>query len=496
MTYIKENKEFEKLRDEKLKEIRDGPKTTYDPKREEAKLSASADMMRLSEFPISTHPIFGGWMDIASKLSYSRVPFHYFSLMTVASMVLGTRVRSVLSGKSVYANLYTLLLGTSSVSGKSFAIDMVTDPGRFLPAIKNIKRSEITTVGGVVQPQSAPLIKMIVQNNKLMEPRMVQDLTNVSNHMLWLYDEAQGFFSGAANNNSSILPQLCLIYDGKTVSSKLSISKKKKGDDNDYEWSCEHPFASLLFAMTDDQFDKLASSEQSEGGFLPRFLIIYEQGGKVEENVNITTEQQIEINKLVNAVQYVAEQLSVLKENDISFNVCSRIEKWKVSETNKYLAPEFSDRRIAIQRAFVQAYKIAMILSIFDREYLNNVILKNKKENGGIAPVTLELPEKWVNEALSIVEKYLIPRMEATLQKANDVNAKSDMSKIIKVIKNNGGRAERHVIGRSTHIGAKMLDEALNSLVSNHELYKAQIKSVGGHMKTIYCLDRMENDKQ
>ena len=104
-----------------------------------------------------------------------------------------------------------------------------------------------------------------------------------------------------------------------------------------------------------------------------------------------------------------------------------------------------------------------MILSIFDREYLNNVILKNKKENGGIAPVTLELPEKWVNEALSIVEKYLIPRMEATLQKANDVNAKSDMSKIIKVIKNNGGRAERHVIGRSTHIGAKMLDEALNT---------------------------------
>jgi hypothetical protein len=451
------------------------------------KLAVSAEMTRLPPFPGTCHNIFKGWKDVASQISYSRSPFHYFTLMGLCTMILGKRVRVVLSGKPVYSNMFIQIMGTSSVSGKSFAIDMTTDEGRFLSAIQNKAMVATTPHGDQIPSQNVQLCKFMIQTNKVMEPRLIQDLAKVNDNMIWYFDEAQTFYVGAANNNSSILPQLCLIYDGKTVKSKLSISKKKENDTQEYEWTCEKPFASLLFAMTDDQFDKLASSEQSEGGFLPRFMFVYEQGGEVKENVDISPIQQSTIDSLINEVQYIAEKLCLLNNDTISFKVCPRIEKWKVEETNKHLGAEFTEKRIAIQRIFIQAYKIAMVLTITDKEFLDNVILKNKKSNGHLDPIILDLPERWVEEALDISEKYLLPRMICVLQKANDVNAKSNMSKIMKVIKSNGGSLERHKIGRFTHIEKKLLEEALESLEENKEICKATTLE-NGHKITRYCL--------
>ena len=454
-------------------------------------LAESAELTKLPPFPGTNHKIFGEWMNVASQISYSRVPFHYFTLMGLCTMILGKRVRVVLSGKSVYSNMFIHILGTTSVSGKSFALDMTTDEGRFLPSIQNktLTTTDQDPSSGWkdIPPQNIQLCKFMIQNNKLMEPRMIQDLAKINDNMIWYFDEAQTFYMNAANNNSSILPQLCLIYDGKSVKSKLSISKKKEKDKQEYEWSCEKPFGTLIFAMTDDQFDKLASSEQSEGGFLPRFMFIYEQGGEVRENVDITPEQQSIINRLVGEVQYVAEKLCILNNDTISFKVCPRIEKWKVEETNKYLTPEYKERRIAIQRLFIQVYKIAMVLSITDLDFLNEVVLKNKKPNGHVEPISIDLPDKWVEEALIIAEKYLLPRTVHILQKANDANAKSNMSRIMKVIRSNGGSLERQKIGKYTHIEKKLLDEALLSLVENNELDKARTLE-NGHWIERYCL--------
>ena len=451
------------------------------------KISESSELTRLPPFPGTNHPLFKGWMDIGIQISYSRPPFHYFALMGLCTMILGKRVRTVLSGKSIYSNMFIQLLGTSSVSGKSFAIDMTTDDGRFLPAIQNRSIEGTKTVGGEIPSQNIPLCKFMVQTNKLMEPRMVQDLAKINDNMIWYFDEAQTFYAGAANNNSSILPQLCLIYDSKTVKSKLSISKKKDNDNQDYEWACEKPFGTLIFAMTDDQFDKLASSEQSEGGFLPRFMFIYEQGGEVRENVDITSKQQIEINKLVDTAQDIASKICILKNDSISFKVCTRIEKWKVEETNKHLGVEYTERRIAIQRIFIQVYKMAMVLTMLDTNFVNTVVLKDKKPNGYIDPISIDLPEIWVEEAINIAEKYLLPRMICVLQKANDVNVKSDMSKIMKVIKSNGGALERNKIGKLTHIIKKQLDDALTSLQENEEICKVKTLE-NGHWIERYCL--------
>jgi len=309
---------------------------------------------------------------------------------------------------------------------------------------------------------------------------MVQDFAKVNDHMLWLYDECQSFFTSASVGlGATILPQLCKIYDGERVASKVSIRQKKKDDNNDYEWVCEHPFASLLFAMTTDQFNKLASSEQADGGFLPRFLMVYEEGGEVRENINISIEQQKRIDEVVESVGKIADIMCQLKEDEISFGVCSRIEKWKVTETNKYLSPEFVNKRVAIQRAFGHAYKLAMILSIFDIEFLKTV--KDKK--------LVELPDKWVDEALNIVNEYLLPRMEYVLDKANDENSKSDMSKIMRVIRSNGGSIEKGKLGKRTHIEKSMMVKSIESLIENKEIEKTEGLE-NGHWIIRYCLKK------
>jgi hypothetical protein len=451
-------------------------------KKSKEKMSAAVKSLELPPFPGTSHPIFKEWMSIGQELSYSRVPFHYFGLLTVLSMVLGKRVRVILSGKSVYANIYTMLLGTTSVSGKSFAMDMITDAGRFLQRIQTIIQTvRSKNANGVMEETvtKTNVISMIVEEDKLTEPRLVQELAKVNDTMLWLYDECQPLFTAASVGlGATMLPQLCKVYDGKKVSSKLSISKKKKGDDNDYEWVCEQPFGSFLWAMTTDQFDKLASSEQANGGFLPRFIMVYEEGGEVRENSDITPDMQKRIDNVVESVGKIADIMCQLKNNQVSFKVCSRIEKWKVEETNKYLAPEFMNRRVAIQRAFIQAYKIAMILSIFDIDFISTV-------KGG----SVDLPEKWVEESLNIVNKYLLPRMEKILEMANDENSKSDMTKIMRVIRSNGGSATKTKIGKNTHIEKSMLSKALDSLIENKEIEKTEGLE-NGHWVTRYCLKK------
>jgi hypothetical protein len=230
--------------------------------------------------------------------------------------------------------------------------------------------------------------------------------------------------------------------------------------------------------MTTDQFDKLASSEQANGGFLPRFVMVYEEGGEVRENSDITTDMQKRIDNVVESVGKIADIMCQMKNNSVSFKVCPRIEKWKVEETNKYLAPEFMNRRVAIQRAFIQAYKIAMILSIFDIDFISTV----KSES-------VDLPEKWVEESLNIVNKYLLPRMEKILEMANDENSKSDMTKIIRVIRSHGGSIEKGKLGKNTHIEKSMMTKALDSLIENKEIEKTEGLE-NGHWVTRYCLKK------
>ncbi len=467
-----------------FKQLQSNDKTKRIPKKEKAgnnqeKLDEANEKVKeaikeaskanlLPEFPSTSHPLFKKWMEIGSEISYSRVTFHYFTLLTVLSMALGRTVKTKVGLNDIYPNIYCMLLGTSSISGKSYAMEMTR---RFLDII-------VSAPYGMNQEN-----KIIVTTDKISEPRLVQDLSHNSN-MYWEYDECQAFFKEVEKYNAPILPQLCKIYDGSSVSSRLSRASAKK-DDAVFEWVCKTPFLSCLFAMTTDQFDRLANSEYLEGGFLPRVMFPVEEGGAVTENVDITTDQEKEINLLSAEISYVAEKLRCLKHDSISFYVSKKIEQWKVSKTNEFSGPDEVNKRIAIQRSFIHAYKIAMILTVYDKEFQQKIFDKEY-------PIRINIPEKWIDEALIITEKYLFPRTVYVLDRANEENVRNNMTSVKRAIQKNGGSMDKAKLIRSVRILKDDLDKVITTMIESNEIEVYYHTAPGANKSTTtYCLKKV-----
>lgn len=433
-----------------------------------AAIKEASKVNLLPEFPSTSHPLFKKWMKIGSEISYSRVTFHYFTLLTVLSMALGRTVKTKVGLNDIYPNIYCMLLGTSSISGKSYAMEMTR---RFLDII-------VSAPYGVNQEN-----KIVVTIDKISEPRLIQDLSHNWN-MYWEYDECQAFFKEVEKYNAPILPQLCKIYDGSSVSSRLSRASAKK-DDAVFEWVCKTPFLSCLFAMTTDQFDRLANAEYLEGGFLPRVMFPVEEGGAVTENVDITEEQEKEIALLSSEIAYVAEKLRCLKHDSISFYVSKKIEQWKVSKTNEFSGPDEVNKRIAIQRSFIHAYKLAMILAVYDREFQQEIFDKEY-------PIRINIPEKWIDEALTITEKYLFPRTVYVLDRANEENVRNNMTSVKRAIQKNGGSIDKAKLIRSVRILKDDLDKVITTMIESNEIEVYYHTAPGANKSTTtYCLKKV-----
>ena len=468
MTKVDKNIDVSTLTEEELQRSADGLLS----------IQKAKEKSFLPAFPGTTHPIMKGWMDVATEISYARPNYHYFSLLSILSIGLGLRVKTQLSLGNLYSGVFVLMIGDSSVSGKSFSMNM--SMGQFLPAIKENK----VELDGI--PTTIEKIKFYSAKKKMTEPKFIQNL-DACDTMFWHYDECHSFFINATGNgnNSTILPELCESYDNLPVSSSLSISRKQKGDDKKYEWSCDKPFVSLLFAMTTEQFSALANTDLSDGGFLARVIPCVELGGAIKENDDLTPTQIKCIADLVNRVSIVSDTLAKLPVDGIKFGVCKKIESWKVMETNKYLSPEHRTKRTAIARSFGHAYKIAMILTLFDEEFLN-AIPEDERGNKILAD-RYTLPEKWVDEALNIVDKYLTQRGEYIMNVASDENGKSVMSRIMKFLATRSGSSTKADIGKSIHVDKDALKLALASLLENGEL-KLNKVFVNGHWKEIYSI--------
>jgi hypothetical protein len=236
--------------------------------------------------------------------------------------------------------------------------------------------------------------------------------------------------------------------------------------------------------MTTDQFNLIANSELITGGFLPRWMPIVEEGGSVEKNKDTTPTQDEEIKNIQDEIKYVYEKINnPEKPVEISFFVCDVIEQWKIDNTNKNLGPDGINNRIAVQRAFGFAYKLAMIFSIYDKDFQKEIFDKTD------LLLRFQIPDKWVKEALKITEIYLLPRLIYILDKSAEENTKSMMSTIRRIMKENNGTMERAKLIRKSKILSDDLDKTIRSMIESEEITEEKETRIGmGRPTKIYCL--------
>jgi hypothetical protein len=306
-----------------------------------------------------------------------------------------------------------------------------------------------------------------------------------ANNMLWYYDEAKEFFDDCGDRgwNAPILGNLCTAYDGGFLSRGLSLktntkkkSAKEENDEDENKWMCENPFLSLLFNMTISQLKEASTPKVINNGFFYRWLWFLENGGEKRRNVTASQEDKDNIKEIMDEILKVGTFLKALKPNDISFKVNDKIEDWSLNISKQSNSEIFQS---ATGRSATHIYKIAMVLSVFDPEFQKEIL------NRTDYPIQLELPEKWVNEAIMVVEKYLLPRMMVVAEYSEKVDDSNKQQRILNDLKSLKGVSDHTTLLRKTKLDAKDFKKAIDTLRESED-----ITSVVKNGKTVYCLQK------
>lgn len=406
----------------------------------------------LPKFPSIDGGVFKDYVDFGKKVSYSLEEYHFAALLSIASMAIGRKAVTKIGMTSVYPNVFVMVVGQTTISGKSVACNIAVD---------NLGKSI------VYEEPIAKCYSTNILRGTISESALVQSLNDTYNS-LWYYDDCAGFFEDIPSWNAHILGTMCSIYDGCAIERTLSKRAKKE---EQFKWSCPSPYVSILFNTTTKDIEQVASSRLFSSGFFPRLMWFYGQGGQPRKNNDITDDEKKTLSDIKAYVAEIRSTLAKLPEGAISFKVCHEIEDWKINSTINRLGKEDEAYRTAISRGFIHAYKIATILTIFDRNF--------PKEPG-----VYDIPANHAAMAIRIVDQYLIPRMMFIYDMCNSVDNKNLQVIVLKSLNHFGGSAERSKVLRQTHLNRRELDMALATLIESGEVAVHKITKEGNDKPT------------
>ena len=413
----------------------------------------------------TTQPIFKEWEDIATDIVYSRPAYHFANMLSLLSMTLNRKVAVKIAFDMIYPSVYVADIGVTTISGKSWSfttlMNRVKDviireqlpidtEGKHWKEIKQ-EKDDATKVGNSVYG-----IKLLQQMHT--NANFCQEIAKVHN-ILWYYNEAREFFTDADSNNGfnkNIINNLCGAYDGGVV--ERGLSKRNKGDETN-ESETKEPFISLNFNMTVKQLKECCSGSLFSSGFAPRFMWFIETGGKMEKNRTATPAQEARAMALKMRIKDISDKLFNLQNDSILFNVSNDIEEWKLKMSDKYGSDD--DYQAIIGRGFVHVYKMAMIFTIYDETLVDEILDKKPTATN---PVVLNLPKKWVDEAIRIYEHYLLPRTVRVLEMSKMEDKKNRQLFVLGKLKELNGVATISQLLRATAYNEKELTVAINSL--------------------------------
>jgi len=415
----------------------------------EREIALARARTKLPVFPEMEPGLFKDYMDFGKSVSYSLQEFHFASLLAIASMALGRKVCAKVGMIDIYPNVFVMVVGHTTISGKSAACNM---------AINALGKAVVHT-----EPVATCYSTDIIYKTHS-ESGLVQAIASTY-HSLWYYDDCAGFFADLIGYNKNILSTICSLYDGTPVGLTLSKVGKKAGVS--HKITCMEPFMSLLFNATTADIESLGNQKLFSSGFFPRIMWFYGQGGQPRKNTEITEDDKLALIQVNNELKYLRDAVGELPNDSIIFKVCDPIEEWKLNATNGRLEKEDEIFRTAVQRGFIHIYKIATILTMCDPDFQDLVLGKEISSY----PVKVDIPDHHAKMAIKIVEQYLIPRTVSVYGMCGlIVDDRNNMDKIVRAINNNGGFIDRAKLIKNTHILSKDLDSALNSLVESGEI--------------------------
>ena len=391
------------------------------------------------ELPPMPEGFFKNYMAYGVRMSYAYSAYHFAGALALVSMIAGRKVAMKSTSNTIFTNVFLMIIGLTTISGKSTACDMFFDE-----FFKKLVRID----GHVEEIQK-----------KLSPQALIQSLSEVP-HRIWYYDECSEFFKDIQNTWASTLENImCGIYDGRDQSYRLSLKKNQPS-----QFNANNVFLTAVFNTTTTEIENHLSSNSLGSGFVPRWMWFWMFcENPIRANRATTKEDEIEKEKLFQEIRKVQVILKKAyeranMETSIIFNPHPKLENWRLEDTKKHLKVEDEMHRVGTSRLMPQAYKIAMLFSLMDEKILSKI------EKHVSFPLILDIPDEYASIALLICEDFLRPRLEHVMELSQNNDARNYQTQVIKCLKKYNGIAKRTVIQSHTRINKRVFDETLQSL--------------------------------
>ncbi|MBN2252016.1 MAG: DUF3987 domain-containing protein [Candidatus Altiarchaeota archaeon] len=328
---------------------------------------------------------------------------------------------------TLWTNLNILMLGKSSLSRKSTVV------ARTEELLQRVKPS---------------LMESAVPTE--FSPEAFIEHLSENQHAHWIRDEAAGVLSAMRREYMrGFKDSLMQLYDCRPFFRKLRTSFRKGAKT---EFRVDDPYLNLLWATTDASF--AANTEQNDtlSGFLARFLFHFPQRAKenwlpLEEGTALNTPMEdVVINQLTTIVRKIEDMEPTslhLHPDAATYYV-----EWQRVREAEWLASNDGHGQQIYSRLAPTVAKLAILFELgstdFDPE----------------RPIRPEL----IQEACRQVEEYYMPTAKAVYDSVGADAEKNIIDRIIRFLKNRGGKATRREISRHVKIKARELEEYLATM--------------------------------
>jgi len=381
----------------------------------------------------------------------------------------GRKIYIHLTSGKTYPNIWSMILGQSTISRKSTAINYTRE---FNHILNNETRKE------------AP---------NQFSPEGLMEHLSMTPHSHFILDEAAGLLKSMKKKTYLIdlRDLLCTLYDCQGVSRKLRTSRTGVPT----SFNVLNPFISMICGTTPGNIERYSDYEDMASGYLLRFLYFYPRYKRdykpiteiSRENVKEKNHIAVRLTEIDNTIKKLNNPLNFI----LSEEARKYFTEWNRKMDNK--AGEHSDDIIqsGIGRLEIYALKLAILYEIGEEKFSANIknLQVQSVEIFKPVPMTYPISINTIREACRNIEEYFLPMLERVAELVQAADETNKQQRVVNAIKKSGGKITRSKLINATRINTKDLKDVIDSLIESEEIEEKVVKTSTKDM-LCYCMKR------
>lgn len=373
--------------------------------------------------------------------------FHYGGALTILSVAVDRKLVLKLKQQSIYPNIWSFLLGASTISRKSTAIAKFEDILKVISPNKAIPKS--------FSPEALIEFLSDFPQAYLVKDEVAQLLSSMRKKYM---ADIRDFFSE--------------IYDNRDFTRMLRTSNRK----NKTSFEIKDPYVTQCVATTNTLFREYTTVLDLTSGWLMRFIYFAPNYKKEIMAFEMATGKEANLYGAAlgraSAINRLFHHIGDEKEIHMDPDAMSYYQEWQVRRETEMLKTEDEVSLALWGRLSVYALKLSMLFTVGRAGY-------------GVGD---SISLKYIVEACRLVDEYFLPTGAACVEDVGKEEERNIQNKILGTISRKGGKITRRDLLQALHVRLNDVQEALAGLTQSEEIRCVEEQKPGKKSTMWYCL--------